>query len=78
MSVCGKRFCFTGGLSSMNRRAASSKVRSLGGTVSNHVCKTTDYLVVAGGSLTGGSSKLTEAKRLGIKTISEREFLAMV
>ena len=76
--VHGKKFCFTGGLNTMNRRTASRKVRELGGMVSNHVCKTTDYLVAAGGSLTGGSQKLTDAKRLGIKVISESDFMAMV
>lgn len=76
--VKGRRFCFTGGLASMNRRSASNKVRALGGTVSNHVCKTTDYLVVAGGSLTGGSAKLKDAERLGVRTITEKEFLAMM
>ena len=74
----GKKFCFTGGLSRMTRDTATRKVREKGGTVSNHVCKSTDYLVVAGKSLTGGSSKLFKARQLGIKEISEREFLAMV
>ena len=77
-TVRGKKFCFTGGLSGMTRITASNLVRELGGTVSNHVCKSTDYLVVAGGSLTGGSRKLRDATRLGIKTITEAEFLAMV
>ena len=77
-TVRGKSFCFTGGLSNMTRRTAQEKVRQMGGTVSNHVCKSTDYLVVAGGSLTGGSRKLTAARKYGIHELTEREFMAMI
>ena len=77
MGIYGKSFCFTGGLNGMTRRSVNSFVRERGGKVSNHVCRTTDYLVAAGGSLTGGSTKLTDAKRMGVKVITESEFMAM-
>lgn len=78
MMLDGMSFCFTGGMEEMSRRAANALVRSLGGTVSNHVCAGTDYLVAAGDSLKKGSTKMREADILGITVIGEREFMEMV
>lgn len=72
--VFGKTFVLTGTLSSMTREEAKQKIESLGGTVGSSVSKNTDYLVV--GEEAG--SKLDKAKKLGIATLSEKEFLAMI
>jgi len=69
-----KTFVLTGVLESMARSEAERKIRLLGGHPSNSVSKQTDYLVV--GSEPG--SKLEQAKKLGVKTINEKEFLEMI
>lgn len=70
----GKIFVLTGSLSSLSREMAKEKIRELGGDVSEFVSKTTDF-VVAG--LEPGS-KYDKAKNLGVKILSEKEFLEMV
>ena len=69
----GKTFVFTGSLSTMGRPEAEGLVRSLGGMASSAVSKTTDC-VVAGEE---PGSKYEKAKKLGIKILSEQEFLKM-
>jgi DNA ligase (NAD+) len=58
----------------MTRDEAKEKVRLLGGNVSSSVSKKTDY-VVCGES---PGSKYEKAKKLGVKIISEEEFLKMI
>jgi DNA ligase (NAD+) len=70
----GLVFVFTGGLDSMTREEAKKKVRELGGEVTESVSKRVNYVVV--GKEPG--SKLEKAKKLGIKTISEIEFLKLL
>ena len=70
----GKTFVFTGDLDSMTRQEAQSKIRKLGGHPSSSVSKKTDF-VVAGRD---PGSKYKKAKKLGVKTISEQEFLSMI
>jgi len=70
----GKNFVFTGGLSKYTRPEAEELVRKLGGRSSSSVSKETDY-VVAG---TEPGSKYDKAKKLGVKIISEDEWLKMV
>ena len=70
--------CFTGGLDGMTRKTATRLACEAGYKVTNHVSCNTDYLVAAGKSLTGGSEKMTAAKRLGVKVLSESDFMAMV
>ena len=69
-----KTFVFTGELDSMSREAAKEKVRELGGDASESVSQNTDY-VVAG---TEPGSKFEKAKKLGVKILSEQEFLKMI
>lgn len=69
-----KTFVLTGGLETMTRDDAKVKIRELGGDVSSSVSKETDY-VVAG--LEPGS-KFDKAKNLGVKIITEKEFIKMV
>lgn len=70
----GKTFVLTGSLSSMSREAAKDKIRELGGDISESVSKKTSYVIV--GDEPG--SKYEKAKKLGVQTIDEKEFLSML
>jgi len=70
----GKSFILTGSLETMPREEAKEKIRLLGGKTSETVSKKTDYLVA--GKEPG--SKLDKAKKLGVKIISEQEFIRMI
>ena len=70
----GKKFVFTGGLSSMSRPEASDLIKQKGGIVVSSVGKDTDYVVV--GEKPG--SKYQKAQKLGIVIISEDEFKELV
>lgn len=72
--LSGKAFVITGTLSSMSRELAKEKIKSLGGKVSGSVSTKTSYLIT--GAEPG--SKLKEAQKLGVKIISEQEFLKML
>jgi DNA ligase (NAD+) len=67
----GKSFVITGSLSSIKRAEAKEIITAQGGRFSSSLTKGTDYLVV--GESPG--SKLQKAKDLGIRIISEEEFL---
>ena len=69
----GLTFVLTGTLTTMSRNEASELIQSLGGKASSSVSKKTSY-VVAGEN---AGSKLTKAETLGIKILTETEFLAM-
>lgn len=70
----GKTFVLTGTLENLKRSGAKEKIEALGGKVSGSVSKKTDYVLA--GSEAG--SKLEKAQELGIKVISEAEFLNML
>jgi NAD-dependent DNA ligase len=70
----GKTFVLTGTLPTLTREEATAKIESLGGKASGSVSKKTDF-VVAGED---AGSKLDKANKLGVKIISEKEFLKMV
>ncbi len=70
----GKSFVFTGSLLTLEREKAQELVRQNGGDVSSSVSKKTSF-VVAGDD---AGSKLDKARDLGVKIISEGEFLKMV
>ena len=69
----GKTFLFTGTLS-MPRARAADLVRKEGGTVATGISRKVDFLVE--GADAGG--KRTKARELGIATLTEKEFLAML
>ena len=69
----GLTFVLTGTLTTMSRNEASELIQSLGGKASSSVSKKTSY-VVAGEN---AGSKLTKAETLGVKILTETEFLAM-
>ncbi|MFH0820005.1 MAG: NAD-dependent DNA ligase LigA [bacterium] len=73
-ALAGKSFVLTGGLAIMSRDEVKQRIRSLGGEISSSVSSRTDYVIV--GETPG--SKLTKAKELKIKTLSEKEFLEMI
>ena len=67
----GKTFVLTGTLSEFTREEAGEKIERFGGKVTSSVSKNTDY-VLAGEK---AGSKLDKANKLGIKTLSEQEFI---
>ncbi|MBI4513441.1 MAG: NAD-dependent DNA ligase LigA [Gemmatimonadetes bacterium] len=71
--LAGKAVVFTGGLASMSRSDAENLIRRLGGRPSGSVSKKTDYAVAG----TEPGSKYEKARALGVKILSEEEFLRL-
>jgi len=69
-----KTLVLTGTLTTFTREEASEKIAALGGKVSSSVSKKTDY-VLAGDN---AGSKLSKASELGVKIITEQEFIEML
>ncbi|MBI2362498.1 MAG: NAD-dependent DNA ligase LigA, partial [Elusimicrobia bacterium] len=72
--LAGKTFVFTGELESMTRPEAEEKVRLLGAKASGSVSAKTSFVVV--GAEAG--SKADKARKLGVTTLSEAEFLELL
>jgi DNA ligase (NAD+) len=72
--LAGKVFVLTGTLSTMTREQASAALERLGARVSGSVSKYTDYLVA--GSEAG--TKLEKARQLGVETLDEEAFRALI
>lgn len=70
----GLTFILTGGLEALSREDAKEKIRELGGKFTSSVSKTVNF-VIAG---TEPGSKYDKAEKLGLKIISEKEFLQML
>ncbi len=73
-AIAGKSFLFTGSLEQMTRSDAEKKVKEQGGKISSSVTKKLDFLVVG----TKAGSKLQKAQKLGIRTLTESEFISML
>ncbi|MGC1825010.1 MAG: NAD-dependent DNA ligase LigA [Pseudolabrys sp.] len=73
-AVAGKTVVFTGSLEKMTREEAKAQAERLGAKAAGSVSKKTDY-VVAG---PGAGSKLADAKKLGVKVLTEDEWLKLV
>lgn len=69
-----RSFVLTGSLEKFSREEAGEKITNLGGKVVTSVSKKTDFVLA--GSAAG--SKLEKAKSLGIKILSEQDFLEML
>ncbi len=72
--LAGLKVVFTGGLERLSRRDAKQLVESLGGRVTGSVSKETGFVVV--GDSPG--SKYDDAQRLGVKTLTEDEFIELL
>ena len=72
--LSGKTFVLTGTLPSLSRDEATAMIRYAGGSVTGSVSKNTHF-VLAGES---AGSKLEKAKELGIKILTEKEFVALL
>lgn len=70
----GKTVVATGSLEHFSRDGINQKLEELGAKTSSSVSKKTDY-VIAG---PGAGSKLTKAQDLGVRVLTEQEFLDML
>lgn len=72
--IFGKTVVFTGTLTSLTRNEAKSKALAFGAKVAGSVSAHTDY-VIAGEN---AGSKLSKAQELGVKIISEEDFIKII
>ena len=74
LPLADKTFVLTGALTAMSRDEARHLLRGLGARVAGSVSKRTDYVVVGADA----GSKADKAETLGVKMISEQEFLRLI
>lgn len=72
--LSGKTFVLTGTLASMTREAAQAALERLGAKVSGSVSRKTTCLVAG----EDAGSKLEKARQLGVETLDEQAFLALI
>ncbi len=72
--LAGKTLVVTGTLPNFTRPEIEALIKSLGGRAAGSVSKKTDY-VIAGDE---AGSKLDKARQLGVKTLTESQFLQLI
>jgi len=72
--IAGKTVVFTGSLEKMTREEAKAQAERLGAKTAGSVSRKTDFVVVG----PGAGSKLAEARKLGVKVLSEDEWLKLI
>lgn len=72
--LSGKTVVFTGTLAKLTRAEAKAKALSAGAKVAGSVSKNTDYVVLGADA----GSKAAKAAELGIKILSEEQFVALL
>lgn len=70
----GQTFVITGTLDSMSREEAQAKIRAQGGKATNSVSASTSFVVFGDNP----GSKLAKAEKLGVKVLSEEDFLKII
>ena len=74
MKLSGNTFVLTGTLVKLTRKEAEESIILHGGKATSSVSKNTSYVVVG----ENPGSKLTKARELGIKIISEEDFIKLI
>jgi len=74
LPLTGMEFVLTGRMENLSRQEAEAKIKNLGGTTKSDVTRKTTYLVVGADP----GSKLTRARELGIKQLTEEEFTLLL
>ncbi|MFH0702192.1 MAG: NAD-dependent DNA ligase LigA [bacterium] len=69
-----KIFVLTGSLQNMDRNKAGDIIKELGGKISNSVSKKTSFVIVG----ENPGSKYNKAQELGVKILSEDDFLELI
>jgi DNA ligase (NAD+) len=72
--LAGRTFVLTGTLAAMTREEAVAAIERLGGKVSGSVSRKTAYVVVGADA----GSKAEKARQLGVATLTEDEFKALI
>lgn len=72
--LTGKTVVFTGTLHAMSRNEAKAKAESMGANVAGSVSSKTDFVVIG----EDAGSKAEKAKQLGVRILSESEWLSLI